>query len=381
MIFSVTQTPLKFDGDRRILALGADTRPGLCWVDGKTLFQLSPRPEAEDIEEFYLQAAAFAVRRYCVRPAVIAFDPHPHFACRRLAPLLQKDFFPFARLQAVYHHWAHAANAVFDMHLRRPFIGVTFDGTGFGADGRMWGGEFFYCGAVGFMRAAHLGYQPLAGNEAAIREPWRIAYGILKTAGAGRTPFSGKIPAKTLRLVDQMIVQGIQAPLSSSAGRLFDAAAALLGLVPMAVKQAQAAQALEAAAASCGQEAGGYMMPIAGSRDGCLVLDTGSLFIAMQRDLAHRMAKEVIAMKFHNALAQAVFFVCKRLARRYSVSCVYVSGGVFLNRILTKKIAELFDKSRLRLVVPPPPLMTDAAIARGQVGYCLMRRFGIDDKK
>jgi len=380
-MFSVTQTPLTLNGNRRILALGTDTRPGLCWVDRKTLFQLSPRLEAEDIEEFYRQAVAFAVRRYWVRPAVIAFDPHPHFACRRLAPLLQREFFPSARLQAVYHHWAHVANAVFDMQARRPFIGVAFDGTGFGADGRMWGGEFFYCGADGFMRAAHLSYQPLAGNEAAIREPWRIAYGILKTAGAGRTPFSGKIPVKTLRLVDQMITQGVQTPLSSSAGRLFDAAAALLRLAPMVVKQAQAAQALEAAAASCGQDAGGYMMPIARSRDGCLVLDTGALFIAMRRDLAHRVAKGAIAMKFHNVLAESIFLVCKRLARRYSVSCVYVSGGVFLNRILTKKIAELFDKSRLRLVVPPPPLMTDAAIARGQVGYCLMKRSGVDDKK
>ncbi|MFB3919667.1 [NiFe] hydrogenase metallocenter assembly protein HypF [Candidatus Velamenicoccus archaeovorus] len=380
-MFSVTQTPLKFDGGRRILALGTDTRPGLCWVDGKTLFQLSPRLEAEDIEEFYRQAVAFAVRRYCVRPAVIAFDPHPHFACRRLAPLLQKELFPSARLQAVYHHWAHVANAVFDMQTRRPFIGAAFDGTGFGADGRMWGGEFFYCSAKGFVRAGHLDYQPLAGNEAAIREPWRIAYGILRTAGAGRTPFSGKIPAKTLRLIDQMIARGVQTPLSSSAGRLFDAAAALLGLTPAVAKQAQAAQALEAAAASCGQEVGSYGMPIARSRDGCLVLDTGFLFIAMQRDLAHRMAKEAIAMKFHSALAEGIFFVCKRLARRYGVPRVYVSGGVFLNRILTQKITGLFGKSRLRLLVPPPPLMTDAAIARGQIGYCLMRRSGVDDKK
>ncbi len=370
-MFSVTQTPLTLEESRRILALGTDTRPGFCWVDKKILFQLSPRRQIEDMETFYRRAAALVAKRYRARPALIAFDPHPLFASRRLASLLQKEFFPSARLQAIYHHWAHVANAVFDMPARRPFIGVAFDGTGFGADGRMWGGEFFYCGADGFVRAAHLSYQPLAGNEAAIREPWRIAYGILKTAGAGRTPFSGKIPARTLRLVDQMITRGVQTPLSSSAGRLFDAAAALLGLVPMVVKQAQAAQALEAAAASSGQEAGGYRMPMAVSHDGCLVVDTGPLFIAMQRDLAHRVAKGAIAMKFHNAIAESIFLVCRRLARRYSVSCVYASGGVFLNRILTKKMEALFGRSRLRLVVPPPPLMTDAAIARGQVGYCL----------
>jgi len=380
-MFSVTQTPLTLDGNRRILALGTDTRPGFCWVGAKSLFQLSPWRETEDVEAFYRQAAALAAKRYRVRPAVIAFDPHPHFACRRLAPLLQKEFFPSARLQAVYHHWAHAANAVFDLPARRPFIGIAFDGTGFGADGRMWGGEFFYCGADGFIRAAHLSYQPLAGNEAAIREPWRIAYGILKAAGAGRTPFSGKVPARTLRLVDQMIARGVQTPLSSSAGRLFDAAAALLGLAPTIVKQAQAAQALEASAATCGQDVRGYAIPIVRQRDGRLILDTGRLFMAMWQDFRHRLPRDVIAMKFHKALAETIFLVCKRLSRRYSVSCVYVSGGVFLNRILTKKIAELFDKSRLRLVVPPPPLLTDVAIARGQVGYCLMRRSGIDDKK
>jgi hydrogenase maturation protein HypF len=168
-MFSVTQTPLTLEENRRILALGTDTRPGFCWVDKKILFQLSPRRQIEDMETFYRRAAALVAKRYRARPALIAFDPHPLFASRRLASLLQKEFFPSARLQAIYHHWAHVANAVFDMPARRPFIGVAFDGTGFGVDGRMWGGEFFYCGAGGFMRAAHLSYQPLAGNEAAIR--------------------------------------------------------------------------------------------------------------------------------------------------------------------------------------------------------------------
>jgi len=381
MMFSVTQTPLKTGVGRRILALGTDTRPALCWVDEKTLFQLSPRREADDIEEFYRQAVALIARRYRPRPAVVTFDPHPLFASRRLAPFLQEKFFPSARLAAVYHHWAHVANAVPDMRPRRPFIGVAFDGTGFGADGRMWGGEFFYCGIKGFERAAHLAYQPLAGNEAAIREPWRIAYGILRTAGVRRTFFSGKVPAKTIRLVDQMIVQGFQTPLSSSAGRLFDAAAALLGLAMTVEKQAQAAQALEAAAASCVEDAPGYAIPVVQGDNGCLVLDTGRLFIAMLRDLARRVARNVIAMKFHYALAEGIFLVSKRLSRRYGVSCVYVSGGVFLNRILTQKVRQLFEKSRLRLVVPPQELMTDDAIARGQIGYCLMRQFGFDDKE
>jgi len=376
-MFSVTQTPLTLEENRRILALGTDTRPGFCWVDKKILFQLSPRRQIEDMETFYRRAAALVAKRYRVRPALIAFDPHPLFASRRLAPLLQKEFFPSARLQAIYHHWAHVANAVFDMPARRPFIGVAFDGTGFGVDGRMWGGEFFYCGAGGFMRAAHLSYQPLAGNEAAIREPWRIAYGILKTAGAGRTPFSEKVSARTLRLIDQMIAREVQTPLSSSAGRLFDAAAALLGLVPAIVKQAQAAQALEASAATCDQDAKGYAIPIVRQCDGSLILDTGRLFMAMWQDLRRRLPKDVIALKFHKALAETIFLVCKRLCRRYGVSCVYVSGGVFLNSILTKKISELFDKSRLLLEVPSPMMMTDAAIARGQVGYCLMRRLGI----
>jgi hydrogenase maturation protein HypF len=377
MMFCVTQTPLKMDGNRRILALGTDTRPGLCWVGKKTLFHLSLRREAEDIEEFYRQAVACVLRKYRVRPTVIAFDPHPLFASRRLALLLQEKFFPSARLKAVYHHWAHVANAVFDARRIRPFIGVAFDGTGFGADGRMWGGEFFYCSAKGFERLAHLAYQPLAGNEAAIRQPWRIAYGILKQAGAGRTPFSGKIPAITLRLVDQMMAQGFQTPLSSSAGRLFDAAAALLGLATTVGKQAQAAQALEAAAASCVEDVPGYAIPVVQGDDGCLVLDTGRLFIAMQRDLARRIKRNVIAMKFHHALAEGIFLVSQHLSRRCSVSCVYVSGGVFLNRILTQKVRSLFERSRLRLVVPPSELMTDDAIARGQVGYCLMRQLAI----
>jgi hydrogenase maturation protein HypF len=178
-----------------------------------------------------------------------------------------------------------------------------------------------------------------------------------------------------------MIAREVQTPLSSSAGRLFDAAAALLGLVPAIVKQAQAAQALEASAATCDQDAKGYAIPIVRQCDGSLILDTGRLFMAMWQDLRRRLPKDVIALKFHKALAETIFLVCKRLCRRYGVSCVYVSGGVFLNRILTKKITELFDKSRLLLVVPSPMMMTDAAIARGQVGYCLMGDGGFEDKK
>ena len=381
-MFSITQTPLKIDGNRCILALGTDTRPGLCWIDKKTLFHLSPRREVDDMDDFYRQAAVLVVRRYRVRPSVVAFDPHPHFACQRLASSLKEKFFPSARLAAVYHHWAHVANFVIDIARPLPFIGVAFDGTGFGADGRVWGGEFFSCTRRGFKRLAHLKYQPLAGNEAAIREPWRLAFGILKTASCGRghrprAAFLEHIPKEKLRIVDRMIDQGFQTPMTSSAGRLFDAAAALLGLVRFSSKQAEAAQSVEKAAFSCRLDVPGYPVRLVTEASGCLVLDTGDLFCRMRQDLARHAAPGVIARKFHYAVAGGIFEVCRRLAERCGTLRVYVSGGVFMNRILRERMRELFAKSRLRLMIPAPEHMTDDAIARGQIGYCLMRQSGV----
>jgi hydrogenase maturation protein HypF len=377
MMLSVIQTSLNREGGCRILALGADTRPRIAWTDGKFLSTLTPRRPPRDLEDFLRRGVKRIRTKFHFQPDIIAFDPHPLFVSCQQAPVLRKDFFPKARLATVYHHWAHAANLVVDTGRTTPFIGVAFDGTGFGVDGRIWGGEFFFCARRGFERLAHLKYQPLPGNEAAIKEPWRAAYGILKTAACNRRPADGflkKIPKDKVRIVDRMIEQGFQTPMTSSAGRLFDAAAAFLGLTFAVDQPAAAARSVEQAAFSCRRDVGGYEISLTKDVSGCLILDTGELFLRMRRDASRGMAKSVMARKFHHAVAGGIFEVCRRLAKRCGVSDIYVSGGVFMNRILTEKMKELFAGSRLRLIIPAPEHMTDDAIARGQIGYCLYVR-------
>ncbi|MFA5039396.1 MAG: hypothetical protein WC732_06925 [Candidatus Omnitrophota bacterium] len=368
-MLSITEERFKKSAGTGVLALGTDSRPRVSWIEKDRLFSVFPAEgPLVDLQEFYHRVLRLAVRRRW-KPRWLAFDPHPFFVSRQLVNDFQRTYFPRSRPAPVYHHQAHAAGGFWDIPQTEKFLAVTFDGTGFGQDGRVWGGEFFLCGSGGFRRMAHLAYQPLPGGDAAVLEPWRVAYAVLKNYKSPEADILfRKIPAQKRAVISHMSRTGLGTVLTSSAGRLFDAAAALTGLKWKVRRQAEAAQSLQEAARRF-SGSGRYRFPLRKEK-GVLIMETGAVLLKMASDIVRGENSSQVARKFHLGLAQGVFEVCDRLAAATGILDIYLSGGVFLNTILTGEVRALFEKSRCRLHIPSRAHITDEGISRGQAAYC-----------
>jgi hydrogenase maturation protein HypF len=362
----------------QVLALGADTRQRISWSDRGKLYSLSPKEDLSDSAEFYLKAAEFLFKKKRLSPEVLLFDPHPLFASKTLAPVLKEKYFAGAALLPVFHHVAHAANFCIQNGAGRKFIAVTFDGTGFGADGNVWGGEFFVYEKNRLLRAAHFEYQRLLGNEAAILEPWRMAFSVLykiygKKIFGLRLKFLRNSPAKDLSLLAQMMDKDFNAPKTSSVGRLFDAVAVLVGLKTGVVKEAEAAVALEKKASLFRGKAHPYPFETRGEK-GILIIRPAPMFKKMVEDIGRKRSHLEIAYRFHLTLAQMLGVVCGRLGKKYNIRDVFLSGGVFMNNILTQEAAKALARRGLIPHFAQRPMTTDLGISQGQIVAYLMER-------
>ena len=300
-------------------------------------------------------------RMYEAEPIAIAHDAHPDYVSTRYAH--EADRFPGARRIAVQHHHAHLASCLADNDTEEAALGVTWDGTGLGLDGTIWGGEFLLGNAAGFERVAHLRTFGLPGGEVAVREPRRSAAGLLHEAGIEletSRPGFGSFEGDELRIVGRMIDQGINTPRTSSAGRLFDAVSALLGLVTKSSFEGHAAMALESI--SDPDEAGAYDIELVNGEAG-LVLDWSPMLTQLLEDLAIGTAEPIAAARFHNALTNAIVAVAQAVAH----PTVALTGGCFQNRRLTEHTAERLRDAGFEVLlhrrVPP----NDGGISLGQV--------------
>lgn len=272
-----------------------------------------------------------------VTPRLIAHDLHPDYASTGYAR--QRAARDGVELLAVQHHHAHLASCMADNRLDGRVIGVVFDGAGLGDDGAAWGGEVLVGGYERFARAARLRYVAMPGGEAAIRQPWRMALAHLRDAGCPASPLDARLPPRTLATVARMLERGVNAPMTSSAGRLFDAVAALLGLRDTANYEGQAAVELEWLAQRGPDPARLDAYPFgldAPHDDGPIVIDTRPTVRAIARQsAADPAASPRIAARFHLTLACMVEAVCLDLRARTGLDRVVLSGGVFMNRTLT----------------------------------------------
>jgi len=379
-MFNVEQISSHLRPRVSILALGADTRQRISWSHSQKIYSLSPKKDFSDIREFYFQAARFIKRAFRLSPDVITFDPHPNFVCQKEAGAIRKSYCSKARLVPIFHHIAHAANFGIEAGTR-PFIALTFDGTGFGQDHNVWGGEFFAYQNKMFERLAHFEYQVLPGSEAAIREPWRMALGILNkiypnvtTRGTRgmKFKFLEGVPSQKVAIVRQMVEKRFNAPLTSSVGRIFDAVCAILGLKTVVVREAEAAVLLEKAAAKHKLPAQSYAFDIK-QKNGVLVIGTTLLFKEIVNDLVLNRPVEKIAYRFHVTLAHIIRRTCLKLGAKTGISDIYFSGGVFMNNILVGEIKKVFIKDfQLQLFFAKRPLTTDLGISQGQIAaYCM----------
>lgn len=344
-------------------ALGEDARavlsPHLGDLDGYAAYRA------------YAGAVEHLERLLRVRPRRIVHDLHPDYASTRYAR--ERASADGLELVAVQHHHAHMASALAEHGVTGPAIGVCFDGAGLGLDGAVWGGEFLVGDARAVRRAAHLRYVPMPGGERAIREPWRMALAHLRQAGldAATTPLGARLSPGARRTIARMLERGVNAPPTSSVGRLFDAVAALAGVCDRASFEGQAAVRLEALASTRPPD-GGYPFEVAG--DGAI--DAAPLVRAVVRDVAAGTAPAVVARRFHTAVVELVVEVCRRLRAEAGPTAVVLTGGVFVNAILAEESAGRLTADGFRVHahrrVPP----NDGGLSLGQLAIAAARDAG-----
>lgn len=346
-----------------VLALGAELKNAVCLTQENRAFLSQHIGDLKNLE--VLRGLEHTVAHLQdilgVRPRVVAHDLHPDYLSTRFA-----EEMPGVRRIAAQHHHAHLVSCLVENGRVEPAIGVIFDGIGYGGDGRIWGGEFLLGDARGFRRAAHLSYLPMPGGDAATREPWRMAVSALVHAYGEvlpEVPFLAEIAPGDVRLLRQMMARGLNSPLTSSCGRLFDAVAALLGVRDRVSYEGQAALELEQLLDE--DEQGAYAF--AWRNEGqVLVIDPADLIRALVADLLQGVAGAVLSARFHNALALMIRDVCVLLRNRSGLSLAALSGGVFQNRYLTEKTSGLLREAGftvlLHSLVPP----NDGGLALGQ---------------
>lgn len=375
-------------GGPSLLAAGAELKNTFCLTRGRYAFlsqHIGDLQNYETLRAFRENVDHFQ-RLFHVQPQALAYDLHPDYLATRYALERARD--RGVPAVGVQHHHAHVAACMAEHGLsgERPVIGVALDGTGYGRDDQtgeaaIWGGEFLIAGYDGYQRAAHLAYAPLPGGDRAIREPWRMALAWLHQAGI---PWAEDLPplrhaleaygaqsgvagqAPILPALRHQLQTGLNAPPTSSMGRLFDAVAALSGVRQVVNYEAQAAVELEALADP--SESGRYPWEW---RDG--VIEPTLLLAGVISDLRAAVPVPTIAARFHNSVAAIILQGCRDLRAQTGLNEVALSGGVWQNAFLLARSLALLQKNHFTVYVHRRVPPNDGGLALGQAAVALCK--------
>ncbi len=349
-----------------VLACGGELKNTICLTRGTNAFlsqHIGTMDNPETMRTF-LQSIAQLKKILRTEPEIIAHDLHPDYKATQYA--LQQHGYNICGVQ---HHFAHVVSCLAENSASGPAIGVVFDGAGWGEDGAIWGSEFFVCDDSQYIRKAHFAYVALPGGDAAAREPYRMAISYLYQT------FKEDLMNLGLPVLQQfrgrigpliaMIQRSINAPLTSSCGRLFDAVAALLDLRYIMSFEGQAPMELEMAITDAGDDYYPYQIIPPTDKTLCLVCFEPTIK-AIVNDKVHNCNPGVISCRFHNSIAHVIADVCEQIRQEERVDLVALSGGVFQNLYLLTRTVELLQRSAFKVLthgqVPP----NDGGIALGQ---------------
>ena len=342
-----------------ILGVGGDIKNCFCILDKQVAMMSQHIGSLENIatEEHFRTSLTKWSALAGVEPAIVAHDLHPDSHSRRIASSLGLPTI------GVQHHHAHIAACLAENNHRGPAIGIAFDGTGYGPDGTIWGGEAMVADYGGFRRIAHLKCLPLAGGDSAIRSPARIAAAFL--LGAFGSMFADRarrmVGDSDASIIARMVERGINTIPTSSCGRLFDAVAAMIGVCGAASYEAQAAIEMEALARSAPQ--GGHIYPVV-IRDG--IVSTSEIFAAIVGDLVHSTPPALIARAFHDTMAEIVMRMASLGRAETGIDTVALSGGCFQNRLLLDASVEKLRSAGFTVMVHRRVPANDGGLALGQ---------------
>ncbi len=363
-----------------VLACGAELKAVFCITRGADAFLSQHIGDLADWNayRFYEHAVADLTGLLEVSPEAVACDLHPDYLSTRFARAAG-----IAPVIAVQHHHAHAAACLAENGQTGPALAVALDGTGYGPDGTIWGGEFLLAELRGFQRLARFSPVPLPGGDAAVRHPDRMALSWLAAVFGEKTALeaaSSLLPSLDSKQIELLLrVRGIpsRSPLTSSAGRLFDAVSALLGLCSAITYEGQAAVRLQSAAERFGRRPDPWPVALVPGGDGLLEVSFASVLRAIAGGPARGARKapdcEEAAARFHASVAGAVLAVCERFREMHGVNTVALTGGVFQNALLLEWTVEDLTRAGFTVLrhrqVPP----NDAGIAYGQAAVALAR--------
>jgi hydrogenase maturation protein HypF len=369
-----------------VLAIGGDLENTLCLTSGNRAVMSQHIGNLASFEARTLLAETRAnlERLLQVEPRAVAHDLHPGYHGTRIA-LASAESLGLS-LVGVQHHHAHVASCLVENARHGPVIGVAWNGTGYGDDGTMWGGEFLVADLERSVRVARLHPVPMPGGNAAAREPWRMTLAHLAAAGADASAFVNAVCDRSvsqhaIRSVASMIKSGIQderdgsvasganTPLTSSAGRLFDAVSALLGVCTHPTYEGQAAAELEAASAPGAHP---YSLPLR-ETDGLLELDARVLVREIASDARRGAPRAEIGGRFHAALARGIADGCAAIAERTGLRTVALTGGCFQNRLLADATVALLEQSNLEVLEHGRVPAGDGGLALGQAAIAAWR--------
>jgi len=349
-----------------VLACGPELKNTFCLTKGKYAFVSQHIGDMENMEtlEHFEETLALYKRLFRIEPEIVAYDLHPEHLSTKFAKSLKG-----VELVGVQHHHAHTVGCMVENGIEDKVIGVSFDGTGYGTDGTIWGGEFLIADWKGFERYAHLRYVPMPGGEMAIKKPYRMALGYLynlfgSNFGDFNMGFLKGLDEIELRNIKVQLNKGLNSPTTSSCGRFFDAVSALIGLCDVVDYEGQAAIELEMTAKEGIDE--GYDYSLEKSQSSPLIVDTKPIIEGIIDDLKNGLSNSVISAKFHNTIAAFVIAVCDRAREEKGINKVVLSGGVFENLFLSNKLIQKLRNDDFEVYPQKKVPCNDGGISLGQ---------------
>ena len=356
---------------QQILACGAEEKNTFCLTRDGYAFTSQHIGDMENLEtvEHFENTISLYKSLFRIEPNLVAHDLHPEYLSTKYAKELAATS-KGIRIVPVQHHHAHIVSGMVDNGVETPVIGVALDGTGYGSDGNIWGSEFLVADYHGFTRMAHLEYLPLPGGAAAIKKPYRIAISYLLTlldedAIKQPLPFLRQIDKAEIAIIKKQIDRKLNAPPTSSCGRLFDMVSALINVRGVIEYEAQAAIELEMFASDEANETKYYPFSII-EQDSISMVKLADLLSAILSDLQNNITQATIAAKFHNTIANMIKTLCQTISSKTGITQVVLSGGVFQNRLLLRKAISLLKDSGLTVFTQQQVPCNDGGISLGQ---------------
>jgi hydrogenase maturation protein HypF len=364
--FAPCPTPIPFPA-KPTLAVGGDLKNTFCLARDRNAFLSQHMGDMEHIEtrQSFERDVQRLAHLFHIEPALLAYDLHPDYFTTQYARRSAMDV-PHVGVQ---HHHAHIAACMADNGLEdRRVIGLAFDGTGYGTDGAIWGGEVLLASYADFERFAHLEYLPLPGGEAAFRHPWQIAVAYAHALGLeiDDLPFMRKIDKDALHAIRAQVDQNLNSPLTSSMGRLFDAVAGLLGIRNTVTYRVQAANEMEVLARPFAALVKSYPFFIEESQ-GSLTIRLKGLLGAVVKGVQSSESAEIAAARFHRTIADIAIGACMYARARTDLNQVVLSGHIWQNRILLNLVCDGLDYEGFTVYCHRQVPTNDGGLALGQV--------------